>query len=299
MFVLQKYLKQSATYKVFSHFGVVLADFLDTLGKIAQIGLHVLKCIFKGEVAFGELLTQCDRFGVSSLPITLSIVGMTSIIVASQVANEMVKQGGGNFVGLLMTILIVREVGSIMSGFAIISMIGSSLASELATMRVTEQVDAIDVLGNSSPLLYMDEDANIVLPKSASFEDVTSYITMSTEGSAAIGTAHYQYGSHHIGEAPIYATGSDTTSENAGAMEGTGNANLVTAEKRNTFHINIKKILFVLVPTIIAAVAIYWAYGYITTQMYLKNPSLAKKGLKHYFWGIKNFFKNIVNTFNI
>ena len=93
---------------------------------------------------------QCDRFGVSSLPITLSIVGMTSIIVASQVAHEMVKQGGSNFVGMLMTILIVREVGAIMSGFAITSMIGSSLASELATMRVTEQVDAIDVLGVDS-----------------------------------------------------------------------------------------------------------------------------------------------------
>lgn len=150
MLALQKYLKQSATYKVFSHLGVVFADFLDTVGKIAQIGLHVLKCIFKGDIAYQELLVQCDIFGVSSLPITLSIVGMTSIIVASQVANEMVKQGGGNFVGLLMTILIVREVGVIMSGFAIISMIGSSLASELATMRVTEQVDAIDVLGVDS-----------------------------------------------------------------------------------------------------------------------------------------------------
>ncbi len=147
---LSKYLRQSATYKVFSHLGVVFADFLDTLGKIAQIGFHVLKCIFKGEISKKELLLQCDRFGVSSLPITLSIVGMTSIIVASQVAHEMVKQGGGNFVGMLMTILIVREVGAIMSGFAITSMIGSSLASELATMRVTEQVDAIDVLGVDS-----------------------------------------------------------------------------------------------------------------------------------------------------
>lgn len=147
---LSKYLRQSATYKVFSHFGVVFADFLDTLGKIAQIGFHVLRCIFKGEISKKELLLQCDRFGVSSLPITLSIVGMTSIIVASQVAHEMVKQGGGNFVGMLMTILIVREVGAIMSGFAITSMIGSSLASELATMRVTEQVDAIDVLGVDS-----------------------------------------------------------------------------------------------------------------------------------------------------
>ncbi len=147
---LSKYLKQSATYKLFSHFGNVFADFLDTLGKIAQIGFHVLKCILKGEISGKELLLQCDRFGVSSLPITLSIVGMTSIIVASQVAHEMVKQGGGNFVGMLMTILIVREVGAIMSGFAITSMIGSSLASELATMRVTEQVDAVDVLGVDS-----------------------------------------------------------------------------------------------------------------------------------------------------
>ena len=79
---------------------------------------------------------------------------MTSIIVASQVALEMVKQGGGNFVGLLMTMLIVREVGVIMSGFAIISMIGSSLASEIATMRVTEQIDAVTVL-KVNPIRYL------------------------------------------------------------------------------------------------------------------------------------------------
>lgn len=150
MITLAKYLRQSATYKVFSHFGTLFADFLDTLGKIVQIGSHVAKCILKGGISIRELVFQCDRFGVSSLPITLSIVGMTSIIVASQVAHEMVKQGGSHFVGMLMTILIVREVGSIMSGFAITSMIGSSLASELATMRVTEQVDAIDVLGVDS-----------------------------------------------------------------------------------------------------------------------------------------------------
>lgn len=150
MVTLSKYLRQSATYKVFSHMWALFADFLDTFGKIAQIGAHVLKCIFRLEISKSELAYQCDRFGVSSLPITLSIVGMTSIIVASQVAHEMVKQGGSHFVGMLMTILIVREVGAIMSGFAITSMIGSSLASELATMRVTEQVDAIEVLGVDS-----------------------------------------------------------------------------------------------------------------------------------------------------
>lgn len=151
---LQKYYKQSATYKIFKGIFEQLASFLDTLGKITQNGLDVIKYILKGGIDKQELIYQCERFGVSSLPITLSIVGMTSIIVASQVASEMVKQGGGNFVGLLMTMLIVRELGAIMSGFAIISMIGSSLASEIATMRVTEQIDAIEVL-KVKPIQYL------------------------------------------------------------------------------------------------------------------------------------------------
>ena len=154
MSALQKYYKQSATYKIFTGVITELAKFLDTLGKITINGVQTAKYILKWQIDFKELMEQCYRFGVTSLPITLSIVGMTSIIVASQVALEMVKQGGGNFVGLLMTILIVREVGVIMSGFAIISMIGSSLASEIATMRVTEQIDAIEVL-KVNPIRYL------------------------------------------------------------------------------------------------------------------------------------------------
>ena len=151
---LRKYYKQSATYKIFSGILSSFEDFLETLGKISITGIQTAKFILKEDINFKELMEQCYRFGVTSLPITLSIVGMTSIIVASQVALEMVKQGGSNFVGLLMTMLIVREVGVIMSGFAIISMIGSSLASEIATMRVTEQIDAIEVL-KVNPIKYL------------------------------------------------------------------------------------------------------------------------------------------------
>lgn len=154
MGILQKYYKQSATYKIFTGLSQEFISFVDTLGKITQNTFDVLKYILKGGIDLKELIYQCERFGVSSLPITLSIVGMTSVIVASQVANEMVKQGGGNFVGLLMTMLIVRELAVIMSGFAIISMIGSSIASEIATMRVTEQIDAIKVL-KVHPIQYL------------------------------------------------------------------------------------------------------------------------------------------------
>ena len=149
-----KYYKQSATYKIFSGISTELEKILSTIGDITINTIGIFKCLFKGRINFSELIEQCARFGISSLPITLSIVGMTSIIIASQVALEMVKQGGGNFVGLLMTMLIIREVGVIMSGFAIIYMIGSSLASEIATMKVTEQIDAIKVL-KVNPIEYL------------------------------------------------------------------------------------------------------------------------------------------------
>ncbi len=142
------------TYRIFKLFYSQFRDFVSTLGNIAFYFVEFFKGFKNYNTSFKEIIEQCSRFGVSSLPITLSIVGMTSIIVSMQVAGEMVKQGGGSFVGMLMAILTVREEGAIMSGFAIISMIGSSLASEIATMKVTEQLDAIQVL-KVNPVNYL------------------------------------------------------------------------------------------------------------------------------------------------
>ena len=130
------------------------ANLISTLGDIVCYGIELIKGLSKKPTSFSEIVNQSSRFGVSSLPITLSIVGMTSVIVAMQVAGEMVKQGGGNYVGMLVAILMVREEAAIMAGFAIISMIGSSLASEIATMKVTEQIDAIRVL-KVNPIHYL------------------------------------------------------------------------------------------------------------------------------------------------
>ena len=149
-----EHFKHTPTGQLLQILSEQLDDFLTTLGEIAKLGLETLKYIFLGQIHWKEVIEQSARFGVSSLPITISIVCMTSIIVAMQVAGEMVKQGGGNYVGLLVAMLTVRETGIIMSGFAIISMIGSSLASEIATMRVTEQIAAIEVLG-VNPVRYL------------------------------------------------------------------------------------------------------------------------------------------------
>ena len=142
------------TYKFFKLLALQVEDFMSTLGEIVVYGWEFLKGFKNYSTTFKKIIEQCSRFAVSSLPITLTIVCMTSIIISMQVAEEMVKHGGGNFVGMLMAILTVREEGAIMSGFAIISMIGSSLASEIATMKVTDQIDAIKVL-KVNPVHYL------------------------------------------------------------------------------------------------------------------------------------------------
>lgn len=148
------YYKSTYTYKFFKLLAGQIHEFISTLGVIVGYAIEWFKSLKNYNTPFKEIVEQSSRFAVSSLPITLTIVCMTSIIISMQVAGEMVKHGGGNFVGMLMAVLTVREEGAIMSGFAIISMIGSSLASEIATMKVTEQIDAISVL-KVNPVQYL------------------------------------------------------------------------------------------------------------------------------------------------
>ena len=101
------YFKDTLSYKFLLLIRDYFFVFLETLGNITKMLLEVVKRIIKFDVDLKELVYQCSRFGVSSLPITLSIVGMSSIIVATQVAGEMVKQGGGNYVGMFVTLLLV------------------------------------------------------------------------------------------------------------------------------------------------------------------------------------------------
>lgn len=131
-----------------------LEDFFETLGVMAIHFSAAVCYTLRLDFSRKDLINQCSRFAVDSLPITLSIVGMTSVIISMQTSGEMVKQGAGSYVGMLTALVMVRELSAIMSGFAIISMIGSSFASEIATMRVTEQIDAIKVL-DVSPIKYL------------------------------------------------------------------------------------------------------------------------------------------------
>jgi phospholipid/cholesterol/gamma-HCH transport system permease protein len=151
---IEYFITQTATYQFLKLVRRQSKDFLETFGRMVMRFVEVLKYIVTGQFAYRHIIEQCNKFAIDSLPITLTIVSMTSIILAVQIAPEMVKQGGAGFIGGLLAIVTVREMGAIMTGFAIISMIGSSMASEIATMKVTDQVSAMEVL-HVHPIKYI------------------------------------------------------------------------------------------------------------------------------------------------
>ena len=139
-------LNKTLTYQSLMLLKGEIEDFIATVGNIGVIFVEVVKRIFSFKINFKETIEQSKRFAFDSLPISLTIVGMTSAIIAMQLAPELAKQGGADYTGTLSALVMVRELATVMSGFAIISMVGSSFASELASMAVTEQISAMTVL---------------------------------------------------------------------------------------------------------------------------------------------------------
>ncbi len=146
--------KDTLLFRFFSYFLEEIKSFLETLGNIGKDFTRVLFYILRLRINFGATLEQSSRFAVDSLPITLTIVGMTSIIISMQISPELAKQGAENYIGMLSALVMIRELAAIMAGFAIISMIGSSFASELASMAVSEQISAMRVL-RVDPIEYL------------------------------------------------------------------------------------------------------------------------------------------------
>ena len=106
--------KKTLLYRTINLLWTEINDFLITLGNIGKDFLCVSKTLTTLKVDKKALIEQCARFSVDSLPITLTIVAMTSIIIAMQIAPELAKQGAGNYVGSLSALVMVRELSAIM-----------------------------------------------------------------------------------------------------------------------------------------------------------------------------------------
>jgi phospholipid/cholesterol/gamma-HCH transport system permease protein len=94
------------------------------------------------------------RIGVDSVPIALFIAGFTGVVMALQASYTFTGAIPLYFVGTLVGKTMVLELGPVLTGLALSGRVGANIAAELGTMRVTEQIDALETLAYD-PVAYL------------------------------------------------------------------------------------------------------------------------------------------------
>jgi phospholipid/cholesterol/gamma-HCH transport system permease protein len=94
-----------------------------------------------------DMIQQMDLIGFGSLPIVLASVFFTGAALALNSATTLSRFGATTVIGQLVSIGIVRELGPVLAGLVVAGRNSSGMASELGSMIVTEQIDAMRALG--------------------------------------------------------------------------------------------------------------------------------------------------------
>lgn len=100
------------------------------------------------------LLPQMARVGVDSVPIALFIALFTGIVLALQASYTFTGAIPLYFVGVLVGKTMMLELGPVLTGLALSGRVGANIAAEIGTMRVTEQIDALETLAYP-PIAYL------------------------------------------------------------------------------------------------------------------------------------------------
>ncbi|HKM16835.1 MAG: ABC transporter permease [Firmicutes bacterium] len=128
--------------------------FFENVGQIARLIMEAFYHIVRGDVEFKNTTQQMVALGVRSIPLVLIINGFTGMVFSLQVAQEMKRFGAESFIGQLLGLAVIRELGAVLTGVVVAGRAGSAIAAELGAMNVTEQIDALKAMA-TSPVQYL------------------------------------------------------------------------------------------------------------------------------------------------
>ena len=129
-------------------------QFLDETGKIAWFSGHFFAVGTRPRYEVREFLAQCFFIGYKSF----ALVGLTGfimgLVLTMQLRPSLVHYGVVAELPVMVGIAIVREIGPVITALIFAGKIGSSIGAELGSMKVTEQIDAMEVAG-TNPFKYL------------------------------------------------------------------------------------------------------------------------------------------------
>jgi len=113
----------------------------------AYLSARSITNIFSQPFYFADALQQADLIGVGSLPIVILTGMFTGMVLALNTSNTLERFGSLSLTGQLVSISMVRELGPVLTSLMVAGRNSSGMASELGSMKVTEQIDAMRALG--------------------------------------------------------------------------------------------------------------------------------------------------------
>ncbi len=101
-----------------------------------------------------QTLEQMNKIGVASFPIIFLISLFTGMVLALQSAYQMQKVGAEMYIASLVALSLTRELGPVLTALIVAGRCGAAITAELGTMRVTEQIEALETL-SANPVRYL------------------------------------------------------------------------------------------------------------------------------------------------
>lgn len=166
--------------------------FFRETGNIARFTARFFKELFHRRQEFEEFLRQCFWVGYKSLPLVAITAFIMGLVLTIQSRPTLVEFGAESMLPAMVGVSLVREISPVITALICAGKVGSGMGAELGSMRVTEQIDAMNVSG-TNPFRYLVVTrimaTTLMLPILASLSNAVSlyggYLGVNIRGSVS------------------------------------------------------------------------------------------------------------------
>ena len=126
-------------------FSPSLSGFFETVAGLTAFSLAFFKEVFVPPFEFAEIKKHIDELGIKTLPIVTVTGFIIGLVLAMQSQPVMSRFGAESFLPSMVALSVVRELGPVLTALIFAGRVSSGIGAELSSMRVTEQIDAMEV----------------------------------------------------------------------------------------------------------------------------------------------------------
>jgi phospholipid/cholesterol/gamma-HCH transport system permease protein len=124
--------------------GNAILGFFEWFGELSSFSLRVLKAAITPPYEIKELIRQMDEIGAKSLPLVALAGAAIGVVLSLHTRDSLTSFGAKSLLPVLIIVSIVKESGPIITALVVSGRVGAGIGAELGSMKVTEQIDAIE-----------------------------------------------------------------------------------------------------------------------------------------------------------